>query len=77
MRPGGLGSDPVRVVTRGDEQHRGGFGTDTGEFEQRRCDFGDQVPQAGPDLFRLGVEAFDASRQVPDGAQRDIRHRIQ
>ncbi len=74
--PGGFGAEPFGVVTRGDQQQRGGVDADAEHAQQTGGDLGDQV---GHELVEGGLLGVEDQHPLTEGSQRDlggVDHRV-
>ena len=60
VRPGGLGAEPSRVISRGDEQQRRSVRPDPGEGEQARSTGGDEGDDELIEALELAVQELGA-----------------
>ena len=76
VRPGGLGAESPGVVPGGDEQQRGGVGTDPVQGEQARGAGSDKGDDELVQALELAVQELSASSQLAqrdaDGIARDV-----
>ena len=64
LREGGLGAEPLGVVTGGHQQLPGGVDPDPGQGDQGRGDRGDQQLELAVELGELGLELLPAPSRV-------------
>jgi len=70
--PGGFGSDPLRVVSCGDEEFGGGVVADAVDLEKSGCGLADEWSEHPVEPLRLLPEVLDSMAQSPNRDQSRI-----
>jgi hypothetical protein len=76
VRPGGFGSETLRVVTGADQETGGSIGTHSIEVQKARSGRFQQFDQDQVGIFDFRIEVLDALGQVSDHQVGDIADRI-